>query len=253
MAGFKESAGWRGRLHKYMMFALLMLAVLAVGCTVGGTLAWMVSTSEPIVNTFTYGDINITLTETDSKLDEDANEATNTYMMAPGLYIAKDPVITVKKGSEACWLFVKLDKSENFYTFMEYSLADGWTQLTGMDGVFFRKVAAPEEDVEYGVLKDDKVTVKSGVTADQLNALGTDEAPYPTLDITAYAVQYMGFEPEEGQEDNAAALAAWNAIGNTDNGSGISNNTSAAANSTNAVSDIRRPRFDWGDSIFTIE
>ena len=44
--------------------AILLALVLAIGCAVGGTLAWLISKTDPVVNTFTYGDINIGLEET---------------------------------------------------------------------------------------------------------------------------------------------------------------------------------------------
>ena len=45
-----------------ILIATLAL-VLIIGCAVGGTAAWLSSKSDSVVTTFTYGDINITLTE----------------------------------------------------------------------------------------------------------------------------------------------------------------------------------------------
>ena len=45
-----------------ILIAALAL-VLIIGCAVGGTAAWLSSKSDSVVTTFTYGDINITLTE----------------------------------------------------------------------------------------------------------------------------------------------------------------------------------------------
>ena len=43
----------------------VLLMVISLGlviCSViGGTLAWLITKTEPVINTFTYGDINITL------------------------------------------------------------------------------------------------------------------------------------------------------------------------------------------------
>ena len=223
MAKTKRTA--KRRRHSRRNTRLLLVSVLAIvitlACAVGGTLAWLVSASDPVVNTFTYGDINIDLTESD--FDRDGNKYTNKYKMMPGEPITKDPKVTVMQGSEACWLFVKLEKSDNFGDFMEYEMADGWVELTGADGqpvegVFFRAVSAEEAadaDKEFVVIKDNTVSVKDEVTKAQLNAL--TEETYPSLTITAYAVQQVGFEPEitEGateptkDQTNAAALKAW--------------------------------------------
>ena len=224
MAKNKRTA--KGRRHSRRNTRLLLVSVLAIvitlACAVGGTLAWLVSASDPVVNTFTYGDINITLTETDTD-DGDGNKNTNEYTMMPGAPIEKDPLVTVKQGSEACWLFVKLEKSDNFDDFMTYAMEEGWVQLkdeTGAEikGVFFRRMAAEDTaaaDKTYQVIKDDTITVKDRVTKEELNAL--DDTTYPSLTITAYAVQQVGFEPEvtdgatapDDAQLNAAALKAW--------------------------------------------
>lgn len=106
--------------------AIPLALVLAIGCAVGGTLAWLISKTDPVVNTFTYGDINIGLEETTG----------SNYTITPGMDITKDPKVTVKANSEACWLFVKV-KEENWPTLADangtkkvsYSIADGWTAL----------------------------------------------------------------------------------------------------------------------------
>lgn len=224
MAKSKRAARRARQRRNKVLLASLLIFVLALGCAVGGTMAWLISASEPVVNTFTYGDINITLTETDTG-DGDNNENTNKYKMMPGGTITKDPLVTVAKGSEASWLFVKLEKSTNFDDFMTYAMEDGWTQLNdangqAVEGVFFRKVEAADAadaDKPFGVIAENKVIVKDTVTKAQLNAL--TDANYPSLTITAYAVQYLGFEPEvtagatepTADQINAAAAGAWQA------------------------------------------
>ena len=181
--------------------ALIMALVLLVGGVIGGTVAWLIATPDPVVNTFTYGDINIELEETDTQLDGDNNPNTNEYKMIPGEKITKDPVVTVKAGSEGMYLFVKLEKSSNFDTFMEYEVAEGWTALSGVDGVYYQHITAEDvatADKEIAVIKDDTVTVKETVTKEQLNALDSgSSADYPTLTVTAYAVQEAGNDTAE--------------------------------------------------------
>ena len=209
MAKGKYAAKHAGRVNMKPL-ALIMALVLTLGGVIGGTVAWLIATPDPVVNTFTYGDINIDLDETDTKLDDDNDPNTNEYEMMPGQSITKDPEITVKSGSEEMWLFVKLEKSSNFDTFMEYTVADGWTALSGVDGVYYQHITAEDvatADKKMAVIKDDTVTVKESVTKAMLNGLdknadGTEADPkyYPTLTVTAYAVQYAG---------NATAADAW--------------------------------------------
>lgn len=158
----------------------IVAVVLVLCCAIGGTLAWLADKTAPVVNTFTVGDINIDLDESDN-LD---------LKMVPGKTITKDPFVKVEANSEACWLFVKVVKSENFDDFMTYTIADGWTALPGADGVYYRQVAATTAAVTFPVLAGDTVTVKNDVTKTMLNDLAT--ATYPTLTFTAYAVQSDG-------------------------------------------------------------
>lgn len=165
----------------------IVAVVLVLCCAIGGTLAWLTDKTDPVKNTFAVGDINIELTET-----------TTNYKMVPGNTISKDPKVTVKANSEACWLFVKVEKSSNFDNFMTYEMADGWTALPGVAGVYYREVAATTTATELSVLKDNSVLVKDSVTKTMLNGLG--ETTFPTLTFTAYAVQ----------KDNVAdAATAW--------------------------------------------
>lgn len=121
--------------------------------------------------------------------------------MVPGNTIAKDPKVTVKANSEACWLFVKVEKSSNFDSFMTYEMANGWTQGDGTKipaNVFYREVAATTAATDFSVLKDNSVLVKDSVTKTMLNGLG--ETTFPTLTFTAYAVQ---------KDNVATATDAW--------------------------------------------
>lgn len=152
---------------------------LILCCAIGGTLAWLKTKTDSVTNTFTVGDINIELEET-----------TTDYKMVPGNPIKKDPKVTVKAGSEACWLFVKVDESANLKDFIEYTVDNTvWTALVGEEGVYYREVDADTAKVgkTYSILTGDKVTVKTDVTKTMLN--GLNEATYPTLTFTAYAVQ----------------------------------------------------------------
>ena len=117
---------------KKKSIALVLSLALVVVCIIGGTLAWLTANTDPVTNTFTTSDINITLEES-----KDLN-----LKMIPGWTITKDPKVTVTAGSEKCYLFVKLDKSENFDRFMSYEMAEGWKPLkdagdNAVAGVFY--------------------------------------------------------------------------------------------------------------------
>lgn len=178
----------RTRRMRNMLLVVSMMLVVAMA-SVGVTVAWLTAESDVIVNTFTTSDIEITLTE--SNATASGNVLTNSYKMVPGQTITKDPVASVSAESEDCWLFVKLEKDNNFDAFMSYTMADDWTHLS--DGVYYRKVMATDTTRSFHVIKNDTVTVSGDVTKEQLNAVQT-AGNYPKLTVSAYAVQLASFE-----------------------------------------------------------
>ena len=163
-------------------FVAMLALVLVIGCAVGGTVAWLTAQTGPVVNTFTYGDINIDLKETTG----------NDYKIIPGVDIEKDPKVIVKANSEACWLFVKVEEGGTFVDRkVTYSIAKGWTRGNGTDipeNVYYRKVDAVTSDTDFAVLKDNKICVSENLTKSDIQSITVQ----PKLTFTAYAVQQDG-------------------------------------------------------------
>lgn len=180
-------------------FIALLALVLVIGCVAGGTVAWLVATTDTVTNTFTYGNINIDLTETTG----------TDYKIIPGTNIEKDPKVTVTAGSEACWLFVKVEETGTFVEGkVTYAVANGWTQGNGTEipsNVYYREVSAEDANagVNYYVLAGNAtypngvITVSADLTKENIPAAN------PTLKITAYAVQ---------KENIADAKTAWEKV-----------------------------------------
>lgn len=167
----------RRRQAKIRKMLLSLSLVLVIGmAAVGGTIAWLTATSGPVVNTFTIGDINITLAETTG----------TEYKMVPGGRITKDPTATVLANSEACYLFVKVEKSANFDTYMTYNMAEGWIKLDNVDNVWYREVSASTADQPFAVLKGNTINVLGDVIEATLEQAETNK---PTLTFNAYAIQ----------------------------------------------------------------
>ena len=181
---------------KKKLLALSLCSIIAILAITGASLAWLQDTTDTITNTFTYGDINIQLVENSG----------SSYKMVPGDKIAKDPKITVETGSEDCWLFVKIEKSANYSTYLEdYILADGWIALAGQTGVYYREAVAGNE---FNVLanggsgyENGYVQVKTSVNKTQMEAIKS--TGMPTLSFTAYAVQ---------KSNVTTASDAWNIL-----------------------------------------
>lgn len=129
--------------------ALLMTlcAVLLIVASVMGTVAYLTS-SDTVTNTFTVGNVKITLDE--AKVDEYGVAASpavrvdaNTYKLLPGHKYTKDPTVTVIKGSEESYIRMLVTVSDidalkaafpaasypTFYNddiFLLQKLVDGW-------------------------------------------------------------------------------------------------------------------------------
>ena len=180
---------------KKLAIAVVALS-LALFCAIGGTLAFLVAESNTVTNTFTYGDINIELWENDYVLSSNSLDTSKKvtseedYKMVPGNTMPKNPTVTVLKDSEACWLFIQVEKTNNPDTYLDYAIHSCWTALAGEDGVYYYNGTDLDQlltaDKTYSILAGDKVTVKTTVTKTEMTNIGTN---YPTLTFTAYAVQ----------------------------------------------------------------
>ncbi len=88
--------------------AIALCAILLVGASVMGTLAYLTST-DSVANTFTVGNVKIQLDEAkanaDGTLVEGADRVkANEYKLLPGHTYNKDPMVTVLTGSEESYI-----------------------------------------------------------------------------------------------------------------------------------------------------
>ncbi len=181
--------------------ALLMAMVMLFAVTTAGTLAWLQAETDPVVNTFTVGNINITLDEADvDDTDEDGNvterDKANEYKMIPGQTYTKDPIVTVKADSEDCYLFVKVIELNNTLPgttdkVIEWTMLEtGWTYDATND-VYHRNVALSDTDTPFNLITGDTIKISESLTKDILEA---DGFVAPTLTFKACAVQSANVE-----------------------------------------------------------
>ena len=176
------------------MFVTMLAVVLLVGCIIGGTVAWLTDQTDPITNTFTYGDINIELTESTGK----------DYKIVPGVNIKKDPKVTIKGGSEPCYVFVKVEDNGQFVEGkVTYRMSVLWTKLEGVEGVdnvWYIEQGGVVNPQTVPILANDQIIVSKDLTKDEIKSITAN----PTLTFTAYAVQ------KEGSNNAAEAWAKVN-------------------------------------------
>lgn len=228
-------------------FTLMLAVLLVLGCSVGATLAYLTATTNEVKNTFTVGKVAITLDEhvydpttNTLKTENEETEAkeeelvgangTNTYKLIPGKNMPKDPFVTVKAGSEKCWLFVRIDEANlalnSTENAVKYSLDDdAWNTLTlsgYADGVrvYYRIVDANASDQKLYVLGKDGLCTDDthGNGCVTINAdITSSFQSTPVLKFTAAAIQYDGLEVVNGGEegvdyDLTAAQAAFDKL-----------------------------------------
>lgn len=193
---------------------LALCALMLVVTTVFTTLAYLTDTKS-VVNTFTVGNVKITLTEsatdeygevTGETITAAVDTTGNNYRLVPGRTYTKDPKITVVTGSEDSYLFVKVvneitdiaitETVGEAKTIADQMSAYGWSQLT-VEGTPVQNVYVKAGTVTGGTTVSvfDEVTIKS-------DAVLTDTYTDAEIAITAYAVQADGFNTAE---------AAWTA------------------------------------------
>lgn len=194
------------------IFVTGLAFVLAIVASITGTLAWLTAKTEAVTNTFTVGNINITLIEhkyDENDLDKTTAETTTnqSYKLIPGNVYAKDPVVTVKANSEKCYLFVEFSATGNPATYLTYTNNleddDVWKKLASVTDkdVYYKVVEASTADQPFHLLDGDKVTVPEALTKETIDAIPEDTVI--SLNYKAYAIQ---FDNMTGAED------AWSKI-----------------------------------------
>lgn len=172
----------------------VLAIVLVVALSVAGTYAYLTAQTKTITNTFTVGHVKIDLKETfNTDTNNDGEADVWQAQLIPGKEHTKDPVVTVKGGSEKCYLFVKFEEKNSPATYLTYTSTltaeNGWTKLDGESNVWYRVVDKSATDTPYRLLAGDKVTIKDDVTNENMADAAKAELVY-----TAYACQYEGFE-----------------------------------------------------------
>ncbi len=189
-------------MNKLNKILAIALAVVTLGSAIAiGTLAYLKDKTDSITNTFVVGqNIDIELTET-------AGTATNYQFKAlPGTVIEKDPTVTVKAGSEACYLFVQVDTTIVAGE-ATWAIADEWTAVDATEhpGLYYINqpaIVSGGTDASYEVLEGNKVTVSASGMAEQR-----------TMTFTAYAIQSEGLTFSEGAStDVQKAAEAWTTL-----------------------------------------
>ncbi len=201
-------------------------AVLVAG-SVLGTLAFLTDT-EQAVNTFTVGNVQIKLLETDtdgsdSDGDGDGYDLKNEYKLVPGGEYTKDPTITVEEGSEEAYvrMILTVHNTSAVKTIIsDNNLGDFNAFLGGMDATKWIPEGTAKENTDDNTLTYeyryfetvdgtdgeleplfDTLIIPSALDGDELQSLVSGGFK---IVVDGHAIQATGFE---GDDD-----AAWTAF-----------------------------------------
>lgn len=188
---------------------LSLCAVLLVTASVLGTMAYLTS-QDQVVNTFTVGNVAITLDEKDvdnSTPGENDRDKANAYKLMPGHNYEKDPIVHVDVNSEDCYLFVKVVNEianiEAEKTVAQQMTEKGWVAVDAANGIY---VYTTDKTNPAVVTKGSNITVFENFTIAG-NVDNTTLATYAdkTITVNAYAIQADGFAGKTASEIWAAA------------------------------------------------
>ena len=175
---------------KKKIASLVLVFALALALGIGGTVAWLTAQTEAVVNTFTVGDINLTLAES----------VANTFDIVPGDIKAKDPTVTVAANSENCYVFVKVTEANNTHAALTGAIVSWavdtsiWTAVPNHAGYWYKEVnksnsATPITVFTDAIADDGKngsVSINENITKEMVTAINGNK---PTITVVAAAVQ----------------------------------------------------------------
>ena len=165
---------------KKKVFLTVLCAAALVVASVLGTMAYLTSKTGPVTNTFTVGNVNITLDETDvtpmGVKDTDTKVTENSYKLIPGHTYIKDPTVHI--------------------TVEAQMIEKGWTAVTGEAGVYAYNTKVNAGD---NIPVFDNFKIKGDAVVADYNG--------KTIKVEAYAVQADGFDTAAAAW--AAAKAPW--------------------------------------------
>lgn len=194
------------------VLAITLCAILLVGASVMGTMAYLTGQTEEVKNTFTVGNVSFAdkaLDELDVDVygkptDGTTRDMANEYKLVPGHTYTKDPTVHLNPTSEPLWLFVEVNVADavanvlesgenNDKTIAAQIAKNGWVKLEGTENIYTKEAAIEPSENNKDFVVFDTITVKQD--ADVSNVKTTDN-----ITVKAYIVQADGFK---------TAAAAW--------------------------------------------
>lgn len=177
---------------------LALCALLLVGATIAGTVAYLTST-DSVENTFTVGNVAITMVE--SVVDEygaktsGTTDTGNTYKLIPGHEYTKDPTIKVSEGSEDCYIFVEIDNGLGADAAL--TMSTDWAKVSETENKSVWVYGTAAEPVPVGAEDDAVVPFTAFTFSEEADPTAYSAAK---ITVTAYAIQADGLDAKTAAE-----------------------------------------------------
>ena len=170
--------------------ARIVSLALIIVCLIGGTIAWLTAETEAVENVFTIGKIDATLAETTG----------TEYKILPGGTDAKDPVLTIKSGSEKCYAYVLIDNELGDAATLDIT---GWTSVTtsGTKTLYRYDSEVDAASADQALAVFTQVTYDSDLTADDLAALDGKK-----ITVDGFAIQSENISESAADAEAEAAF-----------------------------------------------
>ena len=150
--------------------------------------AYLYAAALPLVTRFTAARLEIQLEE---PLWQPGSK------LVPGLFVRKDPTVTVGAGSEECYVIVQISQSDPAAwqaAGVEYGYSDGTRFAAGVHPGWSRRVPTAGTNQVFGIF--DLIGVPATATGEELAAAAANE-----ITISAWAVQADGVaDPRQAAE-----------------------------------------------------
>ena len=191
----------------FKLIALMLCLALLIGGAIGGTLAYLMTKTEPVTNTFVAGNIG-TL-----KLDETEPASRTGIIVTPGVDIEKNPTVTFSGNNVPAYVFLKVKAigwtvNEKQYScvngMVTWTIGDNWTYLkveNTNEYVYYKAVDA-DESLDAEAIKGSSITVDAEITKENLANFAEK-----TLEFSAYAVQQANGAGTTFKAEEAWAVA----------------------------------------------
>ncbi len=165
-----------------------LCAVLLVCVSVFATVAFL-SSQDTVTNTFTVGNISMTMDETDNQNPSGNRTDANVYHLIPGSTYTKDPIIHINAGSEDSYVFIHVDNQlaaiEGEQKVASQITANGWTALPEKDGYYYKSVSKSESNTDLTVFNT--FSIAQGTNNTTLASYATKK-----IVVEAFAIQSAG-------------------------------------------------------------